>query len=157
MKRFTLILFSLLITLEATAIKGSLERNGDQEILNVWGSNYEMGFAQGYLLNKRIVNVFSELLFEAVDLSYLEYEFVHLNYNNYFVVPQKYKREAEGIIDGIVAAGEDIYIPGLLRDMDITDILIVNSTFDLYYVFLAIRPSAAVLSQLGVKQLKKIR
>ena len=135
MKKFILILFFLITTSETYAINGSLSHNGDQEILNVWGSNYEMGFAQGYLLNKRILNVFSESFFESVDLSYLEYEYIHLNYKNYFTVPQKYKREAEGIIDGIVAADEDVYISELHRDIDVTDILITNSTFDLYYVF----------------------
>jgi hypothetical protein len=137
MKKFILIIFFLIITSEATAINGSLEYNGDQEILNVWGNNYEMGFAQGYLLNKRIVIFFSKFFFEISNLSYLEYEYLHLNYSNYFVVPQKYKREAEGIIDGIKASGEDIYIPELHRDMDVIDILVGNSTFDLNYVFLS--------------------
>ncbi len=135
MKKFVLISFFLILTLEATAINGSLQYNGDQEILNVWGTNYEMGFAQGYLLNKRIVNVFSISLFETLDLSSLEYEYIHSSYKNYFTVPQKYKREAEGMIDGIVAAGEDVYIFYLHRDLDVTDILISNSTFDLYYIF----------------------
>ncbi len=96
-----------------------------------------MGFAQGYLLNKRIVDFLSEFCFEIIDLSSFEYEFLHLNYKNYFTVPHKYQREAEGIIDGIIAAGENVYIDELHRDMDVIDILLGNSTFDISYVFLS--------------------
>jgi hypothetical protein len=135
MKNFILILSFLIITSETTAVNGSLRYNGEQEILNVWGNNYEMGFAQGYLLNKRIVNVFSKSFFEIINLSYLEYEYIHSSYKYYFTVPKKYRREAEGIIDGILAAGEDVYISELHRDMDVNDILIANSILDLYYVF----------------------
>ncbi len=138
MKKFILILSFLIITSEATAINGSLRYNGEQEILNVWGNNYEMGFAQGYLLNKRIVDFLTEFCFQIIDLSYFEYEYLHLNYRNYFTVPKKYQKEAEGIIDGIIASGEDIYIPELLRDLDVIDILLGNSTFDINYVFLSI-------------------
>ena len=140
MKKFILILSFLIITSEVTAINGSLRYNGEQEILNLWGSNYEMGFAQGYLLNKRIVDFFSEFFFGIVDLSSLEYQYIHLNYNNYFVVPQKYKEEAEGLIDGIEAYGEDIYITELNRDLNVTDILIANSVLDLSYVFSSRQP-----------------
>lgn len=136
MKKFVLIFFFLIVTSDATAINGSLRYSGDQEILNLWGTNYEMGFAQGYLLNKRIVDFLSEFCFEIIDLSSFEYEYLHLNYINYFVVPQKYKREAEGIINGIIAAGEDLYIDQLHRDMDVVDILLGNTTFDINYVFL---------------------
>jgi hypothetical protein len=138
MKKFVLLLF-LLTTLQAIAINGSLEYNGDQEILNVWGSNYEMGFAHGYLLNKRIVDFFSEFFFGISILSFLEYEYIRLNYINYFSVPQKYRNEAEGILDGIVATGEDLYINELHRNMSVTDILIANSVFDINYLFLSER------------------
>jgi hypothetical protein len=136
MKKFVLIFLFLIVTSEATAINGSLRYNGDQEILNLWGTNYEMGFAQGYLLNKRIVDFLSEFCFEIIDLPSFEYEFLHLNYKNYFTVPQKYQREAEGIINGIIAAGESLYIDELHRDMDVIDILLGNTTFDINYVFL---------------------
>jgi hypothetical protein len=137
MKRCSVIFFLLIIPLEATAVNGSLRYNGEQEILNVWGSNYEMGFAQGYLLNKRIVDFLSEFCFEIMNLPNFEYEYLHFNYKNYFTVPQKYQREAKGIIDGIIAAGENVYIEELYRDMDVIDILLGNSTFDISYVFLS--------------------
>ena len=135
MKKLILAIIIFIITLNVSAINGSLRYNGDQEILNVWGNNYEMGFAQGYLLNKRIPEFFSKFFFDIVGLTYLDYEYVHANYNKYFVVPEKYREEAEGLIDGIVAAGEDIYIPQLNRALNITDILMANSVLDLSYVF----------------------
>jgi len=140
MKKLILAICFFIITLNAAAVNGSLRYNGDQEILNVWGNNYEMGFAQGYLLNKRITNFFSDFFFDIVGLTYLDYEYVHVNYNKYFVVPEKYKEDAEGLIDGIVAAGEDIYIPELNRDLNIIDILMANSVLDLSYVFSSRNP-----------------
>jgi hypothetical protein len=139
MKKFVLLFILLLTTSQAVAINGSLEYNKDQEILNLWGNNYEIGFAQGYLLNKRIVDFFSEFFFEITDLSSLEYEYLNLNYRSYFTVPQKYQGEAEGILEGIVASGENLYIDELHRDMDITDILIANSAFDINYVFSSVQ------------------
>ncbi len=135
MKKLILAILIFIITLNVSAVNGSLRSNGDQEILNVWGNNYEMGFAQGYLLNKRIPEFFSKFFFDIVGLTYLEYDYVHANYNKYFVVPEKYREDAEGLIDGIVAAGEDIHIPELNRDLNITDILMANSVLDLSYVF----------------------
>ena len=123
MENFVLILFLLILTSEAVAVNGSLEYKENQEILNFWGSNYEMGFAQGYLLNKRITDFFSEFFFEINFLSYLEYQYLRINYGNYFVVPQKYEREARGILDGIVASGEDLYIGKLYRELDVLDFL----------------------------------
>ncbi len=138
MKKFVLLLL-LFTTIQSLAINGSLKYNENQEILNVWGSNYEMGFAQGYLLNKRIVDFLSEFFFEITDLSFLEYEYLSLNYRNYFFVPQKYRNEAKGILDGIIAAGEELYIDELYRDMNVTDILLANSVFDINYVFSSVQ------------------
>jgi hypothetical protein len=135
MKKLILAILIFTITLNINAVNGSLEYNIDQEILNLWGNNYEMGFAQGYLLNERIPVFFSKFFFDIVGLTYLDYEYVHTNYNKYFVVPEKYREEAKGLIDGIIASGEEIFISELDRDLTVKDILMANSVLDLSYVF----------------------
>jgi hypothetical protein len=114
---------------------GSLEYNGEQEILNVWGTNYEMAYAQGYLLNQRITDFAVDFLFNGLGISAMEYQYVYSQYWNYFAVPASYREEANALLDGIVDGGGTIFIDSLGRDMDSTDVLIANSLGDIRYIF----------------------
>lgn len=119
---------------------GSIEYNGEQEILNVWGTNYEMGYAQGYLLNRRIVDFAVDYLFNGMGISPAEYNYIYSQYWDYFTVPTHYITEANGMLDGIIDAGYSIYIDTLGRDMDSTDVLIANSIGDVSYIFSYLAP-----------------
>ncbi|TES92359.1 MAG: hypothetical protein E3J87_05545 [Candidatus Cloacimonadota bacterium] len=140
MKQTIVFVFFLLIPFTAFGVNGSIEYNGEQEILNVWGSNYEMGYAQGYLLNRRIIDFAIDYLFNGLGMTPAEYNYVHSQYWNYFTVPVKYITEAKGLLDGIVDAGYSIYIDTLSRNMDSTDVMIANSIGDISYVFSFLKP-----------------
>lgn len=139
MKPITLLLI-LLIPFTVFGINGSIEYNDDQEILNLWGGNYEMGYAQGYLLNQRITDFFIDYFFNGLGISIAEYNFIHSVYWIYFTVPAPYIIEANELLNGIVDAGASIYIDTLSRDMDSTDVLIANSIGDLSYIFSYLNP-----------------
>ena len=55
MNRIPIFFLILLFSLTICGQNGSIEYNGEQEILNVWGTNYEMGYAHGDLLADHIV------------------------------------------------------------------------------------------------------
>lgn len=127
----------LLILLPAVLCgqNGSIEYNGEQEILNVWGDNYEMAYAQGYLLNQRITDFAVDFLFNGLGVSPAEYNYLHSQYWNYFDVPAPFREEACALLIGIADGGGSTYIDSLGRDMDSTDVLIANSLGDLRYIF----------------------
>ena len=133
-KKIILILI-IIISVNIFAQNGSIEYNNDQEILNVWGNNYEMGFAQGYLLNERIVFFFHDMLFNVFGLSVLEYQFMYAQFWSKFEIPQRYVTEAAAVIEGIEAAGHSVYSDSLGRDLDSTDIIIGNSAVDIMYIY----------------------
>jgi len=136
----TVTVIFLLIPFAAFGVNGSIEYNGEQEILNLWGSNYEMGYAQGYLLNQRIIDLFVDYLFNGLGMSPAVYTYLYNQYWNYFTVPSHYRTEAKGLLDGIVDAGLSIYLDSLSRNMDSTDVLITNSFGDISYIFSYLNP-----------------
>jgi hypothetical protein len=133
--RYITLLFVLLVPLLLCGQNGSIEHNGEQEILNVWGTNYEMGYAQGYLLNQRITDFAVDFLFNGLGVSPAEYNYLYSQYWTYFDVPMHFREEARALLIGIVDGGGSIYIDSLGRDMDSTDVLIANSLGDLRYIF----------------------
>ena len=140
MKKTIIFIAILLFPFIIFGQNGSIEFNGEQEILNVWGNNYEIGYAQGYLLNKRIVDFAVDYLFYGMGLSLAEYNLIHSQYWNYFTVQPHYITEAKALLDGIIGAGYSIYIDTLSRNMDSTDVLIANSIGDVGYVFSFLNP-----------------
>jgi hypothetical protein len=140
MKKQIILLIFLVFPSFMLGQNGSIEYNGEQEILNVWGTNYEMGYAQGYLLNKRIIDFAEDFLFNGMGISPSEYNYLHSQYWDYFTVPNQYISEANGLLDGIVDAGYSIYIDTLGRNMDSTDVLIANSIGDVSYIFAYLKP-----------------
>ncbi|MCK4257044.1 hypothetical protein KAX35_09150 [candidate division WOR-3 bacterium] len=140
MRKVLHIIFLLLISLHLFAVNGSIEFNEDQEILNLWGDNYSMGYAQGWLLNERIPELFCDYLFIGIGISPFEYNLMYLCYWSYFTVPVEYLTEARGILDGMIDYGTDIYIDLLGRDLDTLDLMIMNSLGDISYILTTKNP-----------------
>ncbi len=135
MKRYMVLFLLLLIPILLQGQNGSLEYNGEQEILNVWGTNHEMAYAQGYLLNQRITDFAIDFLFNGLGISVMEYQYIYSQYWIYFTVPARFREEANALLTGIVDGGGSIFIDSLGREMDSTDVLIANSFGDLRYIF----------------------
>ena len=117
-----------------TAINGSLRQVGSQQILTVWGSNYEMGYAHGYLLADKIRDL--------VD-TYVVGFLANGNASNYSqqlaLIPKyhtfypEYLNEINGIVDGMIASGKNMYVPSLKRNVDARDIEAFNLFIEYYF------------------------
>ena len=116
-------------------VNGSLNQIGNKKILKVWGSNYERGYAQGYLLAPQIVEVFNDMFWTMFCYSDLpHYNALQSYYSLHFSTPENMFWEALGISEGMAASGADLYHSALGRNLDSNDILLMNAMFDLVEV-----------------------
>ncbi len=111
---------------------GRIDIVNNVRVLKLWGTHEEMGFAQGYLLGEDIMKLVREYLMLLVTPS--EYENIILPiYRSWMRVPDRYAMEMDGIIAGMTAAGTDLYVSGLQRDITAEDLGVVNSIVDLWH------------------------
>lgn len=114
-------------------LKGRLETVSGYNMLTVWGSNYEMGYAQGYLLGESFLEMFDEYLV----YDYFGYpENYEINIRPYVIdhcVPvaqSLYADELEGLFDGwkqlAVDSGWSTTSTALGRELDITDFYVAQ-------------------------------
>lgn len=113
-------------------VNGSINQIGNKKILKVWGSNYQRGYAQGYLLAPQIVEVFSDMFWTMFCYSDLpHYNMLQSYYTMHFSTPEAMYWEALGISEGMLDSGANIYHSELGRNLDANDILLMNAMFDL--------------------------
>jgi len=138
MRKFALFVVVILVIfsslLYAQDPQGYIELKEDKKIVRVWGTHYERGYAQGYLLCNEIIDVFCNYF-----LGYLFsnnayfYGITRANFELSFVIDDKYITEGNGVLDGIIAGGQSLYNDVLGRDIDVTDLMMCNSIIDLPY------------------------
>ena len=114
----------------AAQVNGWEEMIGDIPIIHVYGSDYEMGYALGYLdgdrWNYKMENDMIQWLGAPT------YESVCSQYYDYFTVPQRLDDIAEGVIDGLSARPDSAcYSPSLGRDFNEVDFHVSNSIVDI--------------------------
>lgn len=131
----------LILILGATAltlcaqINGNLQYIGDKAILHVWGSHYERGRAQGYLLGQSVLDVFDQFYYAMVVSSNPSYYNLLWNYyQEHFDTDPRLQTEAQGIIAGLQEAGLNLHHNGLARDLTADDLLQANSFLDMLLV-----------------------
>ena len=135
MKHFITILILLIYCftfVNAQTVNGEISNYEGKKILKVWGTHYERGYAHGYLLADNILDVIDNYLlgfFFQNNIAVYEYsrQYVIDNFN----IEDKYLTECEALIDGMEAAGVDIYNQQLGREYDKYDVLVSNSIVDL--------------------------
>mgnify|MGYP006300232955 FL=1 len=135
--RFTIFftIFVLLFGSLAAQVNGEIETTEGKIIVKVWGSHYERGEAHGYLLSEEIMDIYNQYV-----ISYLfnnnsgQYEYARGLFMDYFNYETKYQNEAEGIIDGMELAGQELYVNSLDRELDHLDVLMANSVIDILYL-----------------------
>ena len=124
-----------MVALAENEINGELEFIDGIPVLRVWGTPYEMGFAQGYLLGGEIKAEFDNYIMPLVLHLEPVYNLATRIFTSLFVVPDRYQQEAEGIIDGTIAAGVDLFVPDLLRDLTALDLTTAGSMPDIIGLF----------------------
>ncbi|MBD3286955.1 hypothetical protein GF359_09920 [candidate division WOR-3 bacterium] len=122
-------------------VKGRLETRSGQTILTVWGSHYDMGYAQGYLLGNDFLELFDEYFLD--DICYSEdYEIKtrpHVIENCIDPNLTPYGEELQGLYDGWRQVSEDsgwsTVSTVLGRSLDIIDLYAVQFIPDLAFEF----------------------
>lgn len=133
MKRLSIILILAVFALTLWGqANGDLQYIGENAILHVWGSHYERGHAQGYLIGNEVMEVFDDYFWTmAVFSNETFYNMLHTFYQEHFEIDARMHSEAQGIIAGMQDAGISTYHDGLQRDLDENDILLTNAIVDL--------------------------
>lgn len=127
MKRIiiTILLSVIFFSIKSQNINGRiLADSANITVVQVWGSHYERGFAQGYLLSDKILDIYNNYLLPQFG-SYMATAKLLIQQGQHIRIDSVYIYEAMGIIDGMDSAG--ISVPGV----DFLNILVANSFLDL--------------------------
>lgn len=104
-------------------VNGSLTTIQGMQVLKVWGTPYEMGYANGYLA----APVIHDLHLEACEVFNLTNETLHELYPQLsrFLLPARYEEELRGILAGMeTRAGGPVNMPPLGRALTFEDIFV---------------------------------
>jgi hypothetical protein len=131
-KKVALLLLMLLAASVCHAgINGTFDESREIPVLTVWGTPYEMGYAHGYFLGSAVREEFDGYILPLTLYISTFYEFVVDLFQANYTVPQRYEIEAEGLIDGAIDAGVDLYIPELGREMNALDLAVTGAMPDI--------------------------
>ena len=144
MKPLRLLLIAVLalwMGLATAQPQGQLSQYGDKQVLKVWGTHYQRGFAQGYLLNQRVMDVFHGYYYTMFAFgSASAYDYFWNWYQQHFSFHPRLYLEAEGLIDGIAASGTSLWHDGLQRNLTTDDVMLANAVVDMVNVRNRLRP-----------------
>ncbi len=117
------LLFS--IGLKAQPIQGEiLADSGNLKVVRVWGTHYERGYAYGYLCEPNIMAIWEDYIVPNYS-TVLPFARILIGNPSNFSIDSIYIREAQGILDGLGAAGADT------AGLSYLDIFVVNFMTDL--------------------------
>ncbi len=127
----SIIVLGLMLPLFAQ-VNGDLTQFAEKKVLRVWGTHYQRGYAQGYYLAPQIKEVFQDFFWTMFCFSNQpHYDMLWGFYMQNFVPDTRMNSEAQGMIDGMQAAGTPLYHAGLGRDISYDDLLLMNAVYDL--------------------------
>ena len=122
---------------QARAVNGTLRDMGDHDVLHVWGTHEEMGYAHGYLLGDDILALATGYALDLFGLTPEQYE----QYRSLILLlldfPEEMETEAEALVEGMRDAGVELYREELGRELDADDLLLTNAAADLFGVSLS--------------------
>jgi flagellar hook capping protein FlgD len=119
-----------------TQVNGELLIIDGKNVLKVWGSHYDRGYAHGYLMGDQIREIAVDYFIGAFLLyNPITYEYCRDYFDIHFSIEQKYLTEAQGMIDGMTDAEVNMYITELDKDIEAVDVLMANSLVDLYNLY----------------------
>ncbi|MBN2682656.1 MAG: hypothetical protein JXR58_09115 [Bacteroidales bacterium] len=116
--------FFIFINLYGQKVNGKIvTEHGNLTLIKIWGTHQERGYAYGYLLSDKILEVHEKFIKPSFSA---HYEFVRniLLEKSHLQVDEEYIEEAKAIIKGMTDKGVDIF------KMDFVDILVANSFLD---------------------------
>jgi len=112
-------------------VNGTLTEMNGIPVLRVWGTNYEQGYANGYLTAPDIIDYLQNSLVGGLyGYNASTYENILASLNR-MIIDQRYREEMQGMFDGIQARSDDpVIIPLLERELRLNDILTMNCALD---------------------------
>ena len=123
-------------TTQPLICNGRLRSKGvpTQKYMHVWGTNYEMGFAHGYLIASEIMSAYLNkwigfTSYHSRTPNSFNTDYLPM-YREKYTVPTEFQEETNGIIDGIKAKGVSLYHPDMGRDLTAEDIWSVTGAGD---------------------------
>lgn len=108
-------------------IQGELRDHGHQRVLEVWGSDFEMGRAHGYLLSEEIVQIIDGYALEALPAA--SFDRLRPAFIAAAQISDARREEARGMIAGMRQAGH-LRSAALERELQADDLLFVNAITD---------------------------
>ena len=121
-------------------LKGRLETKSGQTILTVWGSHYDMGYAQGYLLGKNFLEMFDYYLLDHFGGAENYEVNVRPYVTDHCVDPNQtpYGEELGGLLDGwkqvCADSGWSTSSEFLGREVDINDLYTAQFVPDFFWL-----------------------
>lgn len=104
-------------------VKGTLTDVEGIPLLTLWGSNYEQGYAHGYLYAPEIMEYLEKQL-QSQEGTVEFIEAVVLPYIDKYTVPEEYLHEMEGFLVGMEArAGGAVYVSAVDRNLTLNDVI----------------------------------
>lgn len=126
MKRLALILLVCVFTAAANAqpVNGIILNASSPYVIKVWGTHYERGYAQGYLLADQIEEIYTGYVIPMFG-SYLPFVKIMIQQGEALNIPAEYISEAQGVLDGMTDAGVNT------TGLDYLDLLVGNTFLDI--------------------------
>ena len=114
-------------------VNGTVRQVGNQQILNIWGSNYEMGYAHGYLMADKIRDLVDTYVVGTMAQGNVADYNYHLTLLQYHTFYPESLNEIAGMVDGMIASGKNLYVPSLGRNVDDRDIKSLNLYIEYFF------------------------
>jgi hypothetical protein len=114
-------------------ITGKLSIIEGISVLHLWGTPYEQGFAQGYLLAETIVAFYNQRTIDFGGIEFVNtWNNVVLPNLHLITIPQDYANELRGILEGMESKLDGpVYIDNFGRNLTYGDLVAVQSNEDI--------------------------
>jgi len=128
-----MLILLFIVTINATGqVNGRIEENNGKQVLTVWGTHAERGYAHGYLVGQGIKDIFDNYIVNYLcQGSSLAYQNLRNFFLAYYSIEPKYRSEAEALIRGMRDNGISLSNQIIGRDIDAEDVLICSALPDL--------------------------
>jgi hypothetical protein len=104
-------------------VNGELSEIEGIPLLTLWGTNYEQGYAHGYLYAPEIIEYLEKQLSQEEGLVDFMETFMLPNIDKY-TVPAEYLQEMKGFLAGMeVRAGAAVYVAAVNRTLTLNDVI----------------------------------
>jgi len=134
------------------AVNGRLQIKKGIPVLELWGTPEERGYAHGYLIAEQILDFFAYFILEGTAASCHVYEnkwipmfeqSVAGGSDTAYSFEPELLTEARSVISGMRDSGVNLYVPLLNRELNVLDILAINSYIELEFLKRDIEDSTA--------------